>query len=138
MTVQAEYVQAVRCPCGAIIYVTESEGEATCGRCNHRFRWNTGRVDLSPSNTALQSGVPSAPPRQTSFRFPFWTLYRVGFWITAVVTFFCCWIYTIVASGFIVGVLIGWLPSLIAAAVIGALWPVIVVGIVVTAYLFSR
>jgi hypothetical protein len=45
--------------------------------------------------------------------------------------------YTIVASGFIIGVLIGWLPSLIAAAVIGALWPVLLIGVLGLVYYLS-
>ncbi len=55
--------------------------------------------------------------------------YRRGFWITAVVTFFSSWIYCIASYGFLFGVGLGWLPSLIVAPVVGALWPLLAVGV---------
>lgn len=55
--------------------------------------------------------------------------YSVGFAITAFIVFVGCWIYCIATYGFLVGVGIGWLPSGIVAAIAGAVWPLIAIGI---------
>lgn len=57
--------------------------------------------------------------------------YQIGFTITAFIAFVCCWIYAIATYGFFIGVALGWIPSLIAAAVIGAIWPVIALGLII-------
>lgn len=61
------------------------------------------------------------------------TWYSSGFGITAFITFIGSWIYCIAKYGFLLGVGLGWLPSLIVAVIAGALWPLIalVVAIVV-------
>ena len=51
--------------------------------------------------------------------------YMVGYWIVWVPTFFISWIYCIGTYGFLLGVGLGWLPSIIAATVAGFLWPLI-------------
>ena len=69
--------------------------------------------------------------------------YWVGVLITAIITFISCWIYAIVSYGFLLGVGLGWFPSLIVAFIAGLLWPLIaaviifalVVAVVVIAYL---
>jgi hypothetical protein len=58
------------------------------------------------------------------------TVYKVGYWISFAVIFIGCWIYCIDAYGFLLGVGLGWLPSLIAAGIISLLWPLIV-GVVI-------
>lgn len=57
--------------------------------------------------------------------------YRIGFNITAIIVFIGSWIYCIATYGFLFGVGLGWLPSAIVAGIAGALWPVIVAGILV-------
>lgn len=52
-------------------------------------------------------------------------VYRLGFGITAFITFVGSWIYCIAEYGFLLGVGLGWLPSIIVAAIAGALWPLI-------------
>jgi hypothetical protein len=59
--------------------------------------------------------------------------YSSGFAITACITFLVAYIYCIASYGLLLGVGLGWLPSMIVATFVGALWPVmaLVVGIVV-------
>ncbi|MGE8940479.1 hypothetical protein ACO2I3_01060 [Leptospira interrogans] len=58
-------------------------------------------------------------------------VYAVGFMITAGLTFIVSYIYCIVEYGYLWGVGFGWLPSIIVALVIGALWPLVVLGLIV-------
>jgi len=55
--------------------------------------------------------------------------YGTGFTITAIITFIGSYIYCIATYGFLFGVGLGWLPSLIVAVIAGALWPLIVLAI---------
>lgn len=55
--------------------------------------------------------------------------YSIGFGITAFITFVGSWIYCIATYGFLLGVGLGWLPSLIVAYIAGLLWPLIALGI---------
>jgi hypothetical protein len=64
------------------------------------------------------------------------TYFAIGRWvglITAGLTFVACWIYCIAHYGFLVGVGIGWLPSAIAAVIVGGLvmvlWGLVAVGV---------
>ena len=43
--------------------------------------------------------------------------------ITGILVFICSYIYCIASYGFLFGVGLGWLPSIIVAVVAGALWP---------------
>jgi hypothetical protein len=64
--------------------------------------------------------------------------YYIGFWITAVISFIACWIYAIASWGFLLGVGLGWIPSLFIAAIAGFIWPllalVLIVGLFIIAY----
>lgn len=56
--------------------------------------------------------------------------------ITAVVTFFGCWVYSVAAYGIFIGVALGWIPSLIIAGItwgiITVFWmPLVGVGILI-------
>lgn len=43
-----------------------------------------------------------------------------------------CWIYCIATYGFLLGVGLGWLPSIIVAYIIGFLWPLfLALGVIV-------
>lgn len=53
--------------------------------------------------------------------------YALGFKITAALVFIGSYIYCIAAYGFLLGVGLGWLPSLIVAFVAGLLWPLILI-----------
>jgi len=57
--------------------------------------------------------------------------YRLGYGITAFITFIGSWIYCIYEYGYLLGVGLGWLPSLIVAAIVGALWPLILLAIII-------
>jgi hypothetical protein len=51
--------------------------------------------------------------------------------LVGVITFLACWLYAITTSGFIIGVVIGWLPDLIVAFIAGALWPILAILILI-------
>lgn len=57
-------------------------------------------------------------------------IYSLGFSITALITFIGSWIYCIAYYGYLFGVGLGWLPSIIVAVIAGALWPLILLVIV--------
>lgn len=50
--------------------------------------------------------------------------YRIGMGIVGVPVFVGCWLYCVAHYGFLLGVAVGWFPSLIVAVIAGALWPV--------------
>lgn len=52
--------------------------------------------------------------------------------VVGVLTFIVSWIYCIATYGFLLGVGLGWLPSIIVAVLAALLWPVIaiVIGLV--------
>ena len=52
--------------------------------------------------------------------------YREGFLFTATAVFVSSWLYFIAEKGFMTGVVLGWIPSVIFALTAGALWPLIV------------
>lgn len=56
--------------------------------------------------------------------------YWIGYWIFFVLIFLGCWLYSVAAYGFIIGVLIGWLPSVVVAGIVSLFWPLIVLAIV--------
>lgn len=62
-------------------------------------------------------------------------IYELGFGITAFITFWGSWIYCIACYGYLLGVGLGWLPSIIVAYIAGALWPLILLAIGVIALL---
>lgn len=55
--------------------------------------------------------------------------------IVSFLTFVGCWIYCIATYGFLLGVGLGWLPSMIVAAIAGVLWPLILIALVFGAIL---
>ena len=57
--------------------------------------------------------------------------------LIGVITFISCWVYSIAASGFIIGVLIGWIPSLLVAVIIGVIWPFLaIIALFIWSYIF--
>jgi hypothetical protein len=64
------------------------------------------------------------------------TIYPIGVLITGFITFIVTWIYCIATYGFLLGVGLGWLPSIIVAYIVGYLWPLILVGLIGIILLF--
>ena len=66
-------------------------------------------------------------------------VYPVGGYIIGAITFIACWIYAYISWGFLLGVGLGWIPSLFIAGIVGFIWPLLVlllfVGIVIAAWL---
>lgn len=50
--------------------------------------------------------------------------YEKGAVITGLLVFIAVWLYAIANWGLLIGLVIGWLPALIAGAVLGVIWPV--------------
>ncbi len=67
----------------------------------------------------------------------------VGKWV-ALLVFIGCWIYCIATYGFLLGVGVGWLPSLIIAVISFFIWPLYAlilllgVGALLVLYIFNR
>jgi hypothetical protein len=64
--------------------------------------------------------------------------YLVGTWITGVIAFIVIWIYALASWGFLLGLMFGWIPALIGGAIIGLLWPLVVLLIFVAIYFASK
>jgi hypothetical protein len=58
-------------------------------------------------------------------------VYYSGFAITAIITFIASWIYCIVSYGYLLGVGLGWLPSLIVAFISGLIWPLVAFALII-------
>jgi hypothetical protein len=79
---------------------------------------------VHPSQTVAKTSSPNAS-------FPVVkSIYWVGFWVSFVLLFFGLWIYCLVGYGFIIGVLVGWLPSAIVAGIAAFVWPLVVILLV--------
>ena len=65
-------------------------------------------------------------------------IYKIGFWITAAITFVGCYLYAIATYGFLLGVGLGWLPSIIVACIAGFLWPIIAAGILLILFFIFK
>lgn len=61
----------------------------------------------------------------------------IGF-LTGVIIFIISWLYCISTYGFLVGVTLGWIPSLIVAAIGGFLWPIPILLLLVFLWLIFR
>ena len=49
--------------------------------------------------------------------------------IVIVISFFCCWIFSMMSWGMLLGIGLGWLPSIFVALICGFLWPIFVLGL---------
>ena len=71
--------------------------------------------------------------------------YEKGVWfaftITALVVFIGSWIYCIANYGFLLGVGLGWLPSAIVAVIAGAVvgfgWPLVIAAVIIILWAIS-
>jgi hypothetical protein len=65
-------------------------------------------------------------------------IYWLGYEICRAILFIGCWIYCIATYGFLLGVGLGWLPSAIVATIVSLFWPLLVLGLIVLVYLFTK
>jgi len=65
--------------------------------------------------------------------------YELGYIISWVIIFIGCWIYCIAHYGFLWGVGLGWLPSLIAATLVSFFWPLLalVIALAIAGILYA-
>ncbi len=70
------------------------------------------------------------------------TVYPIGGFTTGAIAFIACWIYAIASWGFLLGVGLGWIPSLFIAVIAGFIWPllalVLVLGLGIIAFLLYK
>lgn len=64
--------------------------------------------------------------------------YMIGVWITGVLSFVAIWIYALASWGFLFGLMFGWIPALIGGAILGFLWPLVVLAIIGIIILISK
>lgn len=83
-----------------------------------------GYDDVPPS----ASSAPAADSSESNISGAVWIIYIGGIWITRIIIFVGCWIYCIATYGFLFGVGLGWLPSIIVAYLTAWLWPLAVAG----------
>ncbi|MDP8261919.1 MAG: hypothetical protein P9M13_01280 [Candidatus Ancaeobacter aquaticus] len=58
-------------------------------------------------------------------------MYKIGFWITAVIVFIPVYIYAIATYGLFGGVCFGWIPAAIIGALLGLIWPLTIIALIV-------
>jgi hypothetical protein len=78
----------------------------------------------------------SVPRKRAAMNASNW--YWIGYWISWVLIFVGCWIYCVAEYGFLLGVGLGWLPSLIVALVASFFWPLLLLGVVWIIILLTR
>ena len=64
--------------------------------------------------------------------------YWIWAFLTGVLVFVGVWIYAMSEWGFLLGIVFGWIPAIIAAFIAGLLWPLValaIVGILLLAFL---
>ena len=101
---------------------------AECGRQVPRSvdMCRCGAVRTVPREESSDVQVATRPIDRTGQQ---WYLGLSG--VIAVVTFFASWTYCVATYGFLIGVSLGWFPSLIVAAVAAILWPFIAIAVFV-------
>lgn len=101
-----------------------------------RRRRLLGYEDLPPDAQMIsrRSQAIVAVPSQSDY-IPTIEIYYIGMAVTWVLVFVGSWILCIANYGFLFGVGLGWLPSIIVASLAAVLWPLIVVGIALIAAL---
>ena len=63
--------------------------------------------------------------------------YELGSKITFFIVFVASWIYCIASYGYLLGVGLGWLPSLIVACIVAFLWPLLAIVLILAAAIFA-
>jgi len=63
-------------------------------------------------------------------------------WSTAFATFFACWGFAVWKFGWLLGLLVGWLPAIVIAGVVayvaGLLWPLLVIAVPILLWSYFR
>ncbi len=58
------------------------------------------------------------------------SFYVVGAQVIGGLTFIVSWVYCIATYGFFLGFGLGWISSVMLAAILGALWPLVVIALI--------
>ena len=65
-------------------------------------------------------------------------IYAVGGIAIGGLTFIVSWVYCIATYGFLLGFGLGWIPSAMLAAILGTLWPLVVIALIAIIVLVMR
>lgn len=82
---------------------------------------------VDPASQPWNRPAPNSRPKS---RTDWGSIYTGGAYLTGFLVFVGSWIYCIAHYGYLLGVGLGWLPSLIVACLAGALWPLIALAFV--------
>ena len=64
--------------------------------------------------------------------------YIVGVWIIGTLSFVVIWIYALTSWGLLLGLTFGWIPAVIGGAILGFLWPLVVLAVIGLIFLISK
>jgi len=64
--------------------------------------------------------------------------YITGVWIAGIICFLATWIYACSTWGFLIGLMFGWIPALIAGIIGGFLWPILMLLIIIMIFLANQ
>jgi hypothetical protein len=65
-------------------------------------------------------------------------IYAGGGIVIGGLTFIVSWVYCIATYGFLLGFGLGWIPSAMLAAILGTLWPLVVIALIAIIVLVMR
>jgi hypothetical protein len=97
-----------------------------------RKRRLLGYGDLPPSTTSMPQPTAESTKHRNGGEIgaTLLVVYVGGIWVSRAIIVVGCWIYCVVTYGFLLGVGLGWLPSMIAAYLTAWLWPLFVAVVV--------
>jgi len=117
----------VVCKCGETYHTDESYAgrTITCIKCRQPLLIESQNPPVEYDESTTWS--PSLPFWKLSY-IDYGEIYRKGIWVVGIIAAIIAWIYAIATYGFFLGLGLGWIPSIIIGAVVGLLWPLLVVG----------
>jgi len=94
-------------------------------RMRKALGYGPGIERLHGMSASDQSASASQRHRHSILSVPWAAVYYVGALVVGAVAFLGSWIYCVASYGFLLGVGLGWLPSLIVAYIAGFAWPLL-------------
>lgn len=101
----------------------------------HQTAWMRNQAETAGYGHNSVIEVDSKPVERTSRSWDGSGCYAAGFALTGFVAFIASWIYCIATYGFLFGLGLGWLPSMILAVIVGAAWPLLLFAVAVGAFI---
>lgn len=73
----------------------------------------------------------AGPSTKREFDIDWGLVYRIGAFITGALAFIASWAYAAISWGFLLGVGLGWVPSMFIGIIAGFIWPLLALILVV-------